>query len=462
MNTEETRNLSVRQIAKVRALLKCEEGRGGRYPKHYLSTTYTEKVKLACDLMNSLGAAEGDWEQLLGKAPPGIRIEFSDHLTDLGGSCARALVKLCRWSSEGVNLKSVETLDLVAAEAMAGYEGQVSLRGLRAISDEVAYIFSNCKGTISLMSLEAASPQAWRILYRSYGDKIELPCPDQLDPVSAEALVQSTCPDLILWNIKFLDKETAKVLAGSASILRFSNIRNLEPEVASELANHGNYLHLNGLENLPMESATALARHRFPVFLPGLKQPSDPMWEIFAGHPSMFFFGTLVKRRLLEIDASMSKHQLARLRKAINSGRKEILQEVCDELSANQATRGDWYSVFTQKSLKALKVDYYWEYHLPKLTSLHPHLAECLAFSGVCSFEFGGLTALDCESATWLVSPYGQYSRHAKIRAKLILQNLTDVSERLSKILFTVDGLLVCPGMEQAVEAEKKALSTDR
>ena len=149
----------------------------------------------------------------------------------------------------------------------------LSLRGLKAINDEVADRMGQHGGYLGLSGLELITDRQIELLavHRGYLDLSGL---KQLSERSAKALGQHKGL-LGLNGLKTLSPEIAVALAEHDQFMRMDGLMTVSDEVASALGQHKGPLGLHGITTLTDTAAESLARHEGTLYLMGLETLSD-------------------------------------------------------------------------------------------------------------------------------------------------------------------------------------------
>jgi len=140
----------------------------------------------------------------------------------------------------------------------------LSLRGLQAISDEIAELMGNNSGYLRLSGLEVVTDRQIELLsaHRGY---------------------------LGLSGLKQLSERAARALGQHKGLLGLNGLKTLSPEVAKALAEHDQFMRMDGIETISDEVAVALAQHKGPLGLHGVTTLSDAAAETLARHDGTIY-----------------------------------------------------------------------------------------------------------------------------------------------------------------------------
>lgn len=190
----------------------------------------------------------------------------------------------------------LESLTLAQAEALAQRQENLSLNGLKSITDDAARILAtHTGGTLCLDGISELSDTAADALARHEGEVyfeslrrltspalaaklgsyFWFPSVQIISAPAAAALVDAIKEaghdkpyfDLNLDALVTVDAEVARVLASHKGYLSFDGLTSLPDDTAAALAEHEGSLGLEGLTTLSASAAKALAPHRGCVML---------------------------------------------------------------------------------------------------------------------------------------------------------------------------------------------------
>ena len=208
---------------------------------------------------------------------------------------------------------SLELLTVAQAVRLAQQEGDLSLDGVVAISDEVAEALAeHVGGTLSLNRLTTLSDRAAAALAQ-HEEQVNL---ESLMSLTSSALAAKLAPyslfenlteispnaaralaasedDLILDKLDTLSFEVAGELARCRTSLSFGAIRELSPDVARQFAMHESCLSFPGLTAISEEAALALAAHSGTLVLEGLTSLAAPVARALSTLKHELSFGGL-------------------------------------------------------------------------------------------------------------------------------------------------------------------------
>jgi peroxiredoxin len=208
-------------------------------------------------------------------------VDQSRSLTSLTVEQAKALAQQKGY----LLLNGLTTLSNEAAKALAQFKGsQLELNGLTTLSDEAAKALAQFKGMLGLRGLITLSDDAAKALAQQKGYLI-LDGLNRLSPAAADALAQHRGGYLCLQGLTILSDEAATALAQHEGGLILNGLTSLSPDAAKALAQQtGGYLRLDGLTTLSDEAAKALAQHAGGLSLNGLTTLSDEAAKSLAQH----------------------------------------------------------------------------------------------------------------------------------------------------------------------------------
>lgn len=198
---------------------------------------------------------------------------------------------------------AIQTLTVEQAQHLASQDGDLSLNGLTAISDEVAEALSqHAGGWLRLDGLSSVSARTAAALIR-HEDAVTLEslfeltsyelaaklAPytsfENLAEISADAaraLVEAEDTYFEFGGLRNLEADTARVLARLQASLSFEGLRDLPEEVAASLAMHEERLSFPGLSTISAGAASALALHKGPLHLDGITSLSSEAAQALA------------------------------------------------------------------------------------------------------------------------------------------------------------------------------------
>ncbi len=186
---------------------------------------------------------------------------------------------------ECLPLNSLETLDPAAAQALAGWQGNLLLDGLAMLDADTAKPLAEFRGFIlsldGLTTLDAGAAQA---LARD-GRNLSLNGLTTLDADTAKALAVPQMAFLYLNGLKTLDADAAKALAAVKGSLYLNGLTTLDADTAKALAEFsGPWLWLDGLTTLDADTAGAIAECKATfIGLQGLTKLEAGAAERLAG-----------------------------------------------------------------------------------------------------------------------------------------------------------------------------------
>jgi thiol-disulfide isomerase/thioredoxin len=180
-----------------------------------------------------------------------------------------------------LSLSGLRSLPADAAARLSGHASVLWLDGLRTLLPETAAALASHRGPLVLDGVTVLSPQAASFL-ASHTHWLSLGGLADLDPLSARALAGHGGP-LSLDGLAFLAPDAARELARLAHPLSLGGLVSVLPATAVELEGHAALLSLPRLESLSAAVAAALARHLGPLDLPGVRSLSYAAYAALAG-----------------------------------------------------------------------------------------------------------------------------------------------------------------------------------
>lgn len=206
---------------------------------------------------------------------------FPSSMDTLSESFAESVAKMHK--DRPLSFRSITSLSVNSAKALAKHQGGLDLSGIRSISDDAALALADYSGKLKIDGLIAGvndsgalSPLLACLLSKHSTDL----CLDGLSHISdaaAKALSEFSGERLSLNGLNFLPSTVAECLKEcSVKELFLNGLIELSDEVASELAHSKcNLLHLEGLTKLSAVSAeTLLEKRGVPMQLSNLPATS--------------------------------------------------------------------------------------------------------------------------------------------------------------------------------------------
>jgi hypothetical protein len=394
---------------------------------------------------------------------------------------------------------SFESLTVAQAKQLAQQQGDLSLDGLVAISDEVAEVLSeHVGGTLSLNGLTTLSDHAAAALAR-HEEKVNLESLTSLtnsalaaklgpyslfvnlteiSPIAAQAIADSE-DDLDFDKLAPLTVEVAAELARSKVSLSFASIRDLSADVAIQFASHDKYLSFPGLTAISEEAALALAAHSGPLVLEGLTSLPAPVARALSGlkhslclwgltnltedaarelgkHSDELYLdaitdlspaaatglaahdGQLYLRGLKTLSRAAAKAMAPHDGFLCLGGLKELPDETMRELAKHKGGLDlDGLTSLSDSALQSLSQFQGWSLSLDGLTTLPGKTAALLARHKAAGLYIGGLALSGLTS----ISPEAAEGL-ARFKGRLYLNGLEEVSDDVAARLAAHKGLL--------------------
>ncbi|MDX1968176.1 MAG: serine/threonine-protein kinase [Planctomycetaceae bacterium] len=155
------------------------------------------------------------------------------------------------------------------AERLIGRSEHVTFSKVTSLTPEVAVILANHPGNLSFPAMKHLTPEvAKAFAAKKEGLWIALRGLDAISPEVAQELAQAECA-WDLGGVASMNPETAAILVSGNGTLSLG-LRSMTPEVAERLALHKGWLSLNSLAVMDPEAADRLAEHKHWLSLNGL------------------------------------------------------------------------------------------------------------------------------------------------------------------------------------------------
>jgi hypothetical protein len=161
---------------------------------------------------------------------------------------------------ELLSLNGLSSVSNAVAEVLAQHSGRLSLDGIKTLSDEAAATLAISLGDLNTSGWPTSAVHA----YNSTREAALLALRYAADPASVD-----------LSQITDLSAEQSRVLARTGWYLNLAGITSLNEEAARILACHSGSLNLMNLRDISEEGARALAGHQGPVVLALDQLPSQ-------------------------------------------------------------------------------------------------------------------------------------------------------------------------------------------
>ena len=180
-----------------------------------------------------------------------------DGLTTLPAEQAEALA---RHQGRCLSLRGVQNLSEEAAAQLANYRGALLLDGVTHLPDGAIAELARCAGPLSLCGLTSLSTPGARTLAGRRMPGLPL---DGLTELSVDAAAELARHrgSLRLNGLTSLSADVARALAAHDGELSLASVKTLSLDAAANLARHRSGLSLDGLTTVSLPVAAALARY---------------------------------------------------------------------------------------------------------------------------------------------------------------------------------------------------------
>lgn len=249
-----------------------------------------------------------------------------------------------------LQLNSLKSIPLKAADILSKYTGILHLNGVESITPEIAQRISRKKKGLELGGLKSITPQTAQILAQVEGHlclggiesinrevaahlanhrkkKLDLSGLRSITPEVAEQLCKHE-GRLCLNGLQMITPEIAKYLSEKKGWLELGSLSTIVPESSKHLSRHKGMLYLTGLKNITSEIAEHLSKHSGILNLQGLDQISPEVaYQLGKGQINLILSG------LNSITPEVAKNLVVKV-KALNlKGLKELSPEVAYQLA---------------------------------------------------------------------------------------------------------------------------------
>ena len=443
----EPASLSPRQLENARRLLSPPE-RGDRKPvppwfprkkpdPH--AETFPDRVKLVCQLLETVGAGVGDWAALFDP----VWQEGFPHSGPFR-KLERLPIQLAKYLGETghfFQLPGLKELDPTAARHLMRH---------RTTSKHAVWMSWPREMWARKVDLSHLPPIGLETAKVLYADRHELALPlvRELDVELATMMVGTDTRSLDLSAVKEVSDEVVRILSGFKGYLELSGIGELDPYQAELLSAHDGLLALDGLKTLELDVAARLFRHKCPMSLEGLEDLDREVLDLILDTPHAYYLLKPLRAKVFSTGCKLSDSEHEVLLEVLRGNPGSWAGTIFGTLEERGASRVDWYRLFSSKHLQMLT-----NQHLDSLSALHrlpPFLAECLAlgFRGK-QLNFDGLQTIDMDTLSLFANSVWHQVKN--IPLTLSLQGLRQISPRLGHALANFPGEIILgyPEMEE-------------